>query len=132
MKTLLLILTMALGLPLYAQVRFTATNGEAIQMKKSNTTKEKQKTTRVFFASEKITPEYEEVGIMTVKDKDRAVAIEKAKIYGSRATGDAVLLVDAKDQTAAQAVGRFFIGGSAFKGHYVFLVYRKRAPIAAE
>lgn len=95
-------------------------------MKKSNTSKNKQKATKVFFASSDVTSDYEQVGILTVKMNDRAEAIEKAKIYGSRATGDAVLLVDAKDQTAGQAVGKFFIGGSAFKGQYVFLVYRQK------
>lgn len=106
------------------QVRFTATNGQDIKMKKSNSSKDKQRSTLVFFSSDQIPNTYEQIGIMTVKDNDRAQAIDKAKIYGSRATGDAVLLVDGKDQTAGQAVGKFFIGGSAFKGQYVFLVYR--------
>lgn len=126
MKSKLLLLLLALTVSFFghSQVRFTATNGESIEMKKSNSSKEKQRSTRVFFSSDQVPANYEQVGIMTVKMNDRAQAIDKAKIYGSRATGDAVLLVDAKDQTAGQAVGKFFIGGSAFKGHYVFLVYR--------
>jgi hypothetical protein len=127
MKKLLIALVLCiLTVATSAQVRFTATNGENLKMKKGNTTRTKQKTTKVFFSTDQVTPEYEEIGVMTVKMNDRVEAIDKAKIYGSRATGDAVLLVDAKDQTASQAVGKFFIGGSAFKGHYVFLVYRKK------
>lgn len=121
-----LVAIMLLNMSAPAQVRFTCTNGEGLEMKKSNSSRDKQKKTLVYLSSDQVANDMEQVGVMTVKMNDRAEAIEKAKIYGSRATGDAVLLVDAKDQTAGQAVGKFFLGGSGFKGHYVFIVYRRK------
>ncbi len=124
MKKILFTLLLLLPIMLYAQVRFVATNNENLEMKKSNTTRKKQHQTRVYLNSADVPDSMVQIGLLTVKGKDRAVCIDKARIYGARATGDAVLLVEAHDQTASQRVGQFFIGGAAFKGHYIFIVYR--------
>lgn len=125
MKKILFCVTLAsLTASAYSQVRFTATNGEHLEMKRGNATKAEQRATRVYFHSASVPDSLEQIGILTVHMNDRAEAIEKAKIYGARATGKAVLLVDAKDQTAGQAVGQFFLRGKGFKGKYAFIVYR--------
>lgn len=110
-----------------AQVLFTATNGENIQMKARNATKEQERTTRVYFEEKNIPDSLENIGILTVNEKHRAVAIEKAKIYAARTKGTAVFLDETNDRTTADKIAGSITGNNRkFSGMYVFYVYRPK------
>lgn len=124
-KTLLSLALVTLSYAAFSQVTFNSTNGENIKMKASNATKAQQNSTRVYFDINDIPDSLENIGIMTVNEKHRGIAIEKAKIYGARATGVAVLLDEINDKTTADKVAGSMLGNNKkFRGHYIFYVYR--------
>lgn len=122
MKKLLTLTTVAaLALTSCKSYKYINTSGTK---SKELTGKVRESEVLVWTEKSEMNKEAQKIGIISVRKNSLHKGIKKAKKAAAANKANAILVTTAEDQTGAQKVGAFFIGGRAFKGKYLFDAYR--------